>query len=86
MCQTDSPLPLPHSLILISHFPQIQTGDLERSEVRAGRLVVTGDWNRHILPISSHRAEGGRIGPGALRTGWEVKLSSAVIDFDSITS
>lgn len=47
---------------------------------------MTGDWNGHILPISSHRAEGGRIGPGALRTGWEVKLSSAVIDFDSITS
>lgn len=30
--------------------------------------------------------EGGRAGPRALRTGWEVKLSSAVIDFDSITS
>lgn len=51
--------------------------------MRAGE---TGDWNGHILLIGSHRAEGGRAGSGARRTGREVKLSSAVIDFDSITS
>lgn len=48
--------------------------------------MVTGDWRRHILLISSHRVEGSRAGLGALRRGCEVKLSSAVIDFDSITS
>ena len=40
----------------------------------------------HTVLIHSGRAEGSGVGARALRTGREVKLSSAVIDFDSITS
>lgn len=39
-----------------------------------------------ISRIHPQKAEGGGAGSAALRTGQEVKLSSAVIDFDSITS
>lgn len=51
-----------------------------------GRLAVTGGWGRRTPLIPIHEAEGRSAGLGALRTGWEVKLSSAVMDFDSITS
>lgn len=47
---------------------------------------MTGDRSRHILLIGSHRAEDSPAGWGTLRRCGEVKLSSVVIDFDSITS
>ena len=51
-------------------------GKSEVTEAGVGLTVLT----------HSGRAEGSGAGSTALRTGREVKPSSAVIDFDSITS
>lgn len=48
--------------------------------------MVTEAGVGHTVLTHSGRAEGSGVGSRALRTGREVKLSSAVIDFDSITS
>lgn len=48
--------------------------------------MVTEAGVGHTVLTHSCRAEGSGVGSRALRTGREVKLSSAVIDFDSITS
>jgi len=48
--------------------------------------VVTEAGVGHTVLTHSCRAEGSGVGSRALRTGREVKLSSTVIDFDSITS
>ena len=48
--------------------------------------MVTETGVGHTVLTHSCRAEGSGVGSRALRTGREVKLSSTVIDFDSITS
>lgn len=49
--------------------------------------MVTGDGSGSFSwSALTGQREGSRAGWGTLRRGWEVKLSSAVIDFDSITS
>lgn len=48
---------------------------------------MTGDWSGSFSRSAlAGQREGSRAGWGTLRRGREVKLSSAIIDFDSITS
>lgn len=59
---------------------------MKPSEGGEEKSVVTEAGLGHTVLTHSGRAKGGGAGSGAPRTGREVKLSSAVIDFDSITS